>query len=159
MSSALTVIEDHVFTDCGALTGTVTIPEGVISIGIEAFYGCNSITRVLLPESLTEIRTGAFDGCSHLTGTLSIPNAVTFIDEMAFNGCRRLTGIRLGNSLTRIGYATFCGCRSIVRLDTDLDYLATRFDISWRRCFHPMLSTPWRHLLCHHTPRTGQLCL
>ena len=39
---------------------TITIPEGVTSIGNNCFGGCSSLTSVQLPSSLLSIGDGAF---------------------------------------------------------------------------------------------------
>ena len=41
---------------------TVTIPEGVTTIGEQAFYDCKSLKTVKLPESLKAIEDWAFYG-------------------------------------------------------------------------------------------------
>ena len=46
---------------------SVTIPEGVITIGESAFEGCERLERVVLPDSLETIGACAFSGCCHLT--------------------------------------------------------------------------------------------
>ena len=43
------------------------IPEGVTSIGDEAFGGCTALTAIHIPESVTSIRKMAFKGCKALT--------------------------------------------------------------------------------------------
>ena len=43
------------------------IPEGVTSIGFEAFRGCTRLTSVVIPDSVTAIGDGAFYGCRELT--------------------------------------------------------------------------------------------
>ena len=41
---------------------SVVIPNGVTSIGKEAFYGCSNLTSVTIPDSVTSIGDGAFFG-------------------------------------------------------------------------------------------------
>ena len=52
----------------------IVIPEGVQTIGLEAFIGCNRLTSITLPNSVTEIITrdgrGPFEGCSQLAHIL-----------------------------------------------------------------------------------------
>ncbi|MCD8302809.1 MAG: leucine-rich repeat domain-containing protein [Prevotellaceae bacterium] len=46
---------------------TFNIPEGVISIGSDAFEDCTSLTQVTIPNSVTSIEQDAFYGCTSLT--------------------------------------------------------------------------------------------
>lgn len=55
---------DYCFRD-DVLT-SITIPEGVESIGESAFSGCSKITSVTIPSSVTSIERAAFN-CSRLT--------------------------------------------------------------------------------------------
>jgi len=45
----------------------ITIPDGVTSIGICAFYSCSSLASVTIPSSVTSIGKLAFDSCSNLS--------------------------------------------------------------------------------------------
>lgn len=49
-----------------ALT-SVVIPEGIVTIGADAFSGCSNLTSVIIPESVTTMQEGIFDECSNLT--------------------------------------------------------------------------------------------
>ena len=68
----ITAIGDNAFSRYRYLTGSLIIPESVISIGRSAFYGCSGFTGSLtLPESITAIGESAFYGCSGFTGNLT----------------------------------------------------------------------------------------
>lgn len=58
----------------------------VTEIGIEAFYQCQTLTQVILPESLRTIRGRAFFGCENLK-SINIPNSVERIVFWAFKNC------------------------------------------------------------------------
>ena len=45
----------------------VVIPNGVTSIGDQAFMGCTNLERVTIPDSVTGIDNWAFEGCQSLT--------------------------------------------------------------------------------------------
>jgi hypothetical protein len=49
-----------------AISGSVTIPASVTSIGQYAFDGCRSLTAVIFPASVTSIGEGALRGCTSL---------------------------------------------------------------------------------------------
>ncbi|MBR5842202.1 MAG: leucine-rich repeat domain-containing protein [Bacteroidaceae bacterium] len=53
------------FCNCSSLT-TITISEGVTSIGRYAFAYCTSLTSITIPEGMTSIQNNAFEGCSNL---------------------------------------------------------------------------------------------
>jgi len=52
-----------------------TIPNGVTTIGVEAFTECEHLTGVTIPESVTAIEDGAFQGCMNLFGLYFKGNA------------------------------------------------------------------------------------
>jgi len=53
-------ISDYAFNNCTSLT-SLTIEEGVTTIGISAFSGCTSLTSVSIPSTVTQIGEDAFN--------------------------------------------------------------------------------------------------
>ena len=82
------------------------------SIGDSAFDYCNSLTSIVIPNSVTSIGSGAFYGCRGLT-SVTIGNGVTSIGNNAFNGCSKLTSIVIPNSVTSIGNYAFAYCYAL----------------------------------------------
>ena len=104
-------IYKYAFSYCIGLT-SVTIGNGVTSIGNNAFNSCSGLTSVAIPDSVTSIGIGAFEGCNGLT-SVTIPDSVTSIDDYTFYNCSGLTSVTIGNSVTSIGRSAFGGCNSL----------------------------------------------
>ena len=96
----------------GGKVGAYTIPDGVISIGDNAFEECASLTNVTIPNSVTSIGIGAFNTCRSLSSVV-IPDSVTNISDASFNGCISLTNVTISVNATRIGIQAFQSCRSL----------------------------------------------
>ena len=91
---------------------TVSIKEGVTSVGSYMFWECDNITDVSLPESLLVIEEGAFSGCERLKN-INIPESVTSIGTFAFWSCKSLEEITLPAGLTSIEKGTFRYCTAL----------------------------------------------
>ena len=88
---SVTSIEAKAFYYCEFLMN-VTIPDGVTSIGDGTFWGCTHLTSIIIPDSVTSIGEDAFRFCLHLT-SVTIPDSVTSIPESAFLGCSMLRDV------------------------------------------------------------------
>ena len=86
----------------------VTIPDGVKTIGGNAFMDCADLKTLSIPASVTSIGTGSFCNCTSLT-SVALPGAVT-VDYDAFRGCTALTAVTLGDNVQRIGADAFRDC-------------------------------------------------
>ena len=94
---------------------SVTISDGVTSIGNYAFYNCSSMTSVTIPNSVTSIGERAFFRCSSLT-SVTIGNSVTSIEDYAFEWCSSLTSVTIPNSVTSIVEYAFAWCSSLTSI-------------------------------------------
>ena len=92
------------FNDCKMTE--VDIPNGVTTIGIGAFSGCNKLTAVKIPNGVTKIEVSVFSKCSSLK-EVTIPSSVTMIEAGAFVGCSGLKNFKVdeGNA----GYCAVAG--------------------------------------------------
>ena len=76
-----------------------------------AFFGCESLTSINIPNNVISIGDYVFCGCSSLT-KIEIPNSVTSIGDYTFYQCSALTKINIPNSVTSIGDGAFARCSS-----------------------------------------------
>ena len=104
----VTSIEGKAFYNCQGLT-SVTIPNNVTTIGSAAFMYCSSLISVTIGNSVTNIEDCAFQECSNLA-SVKMGNNVTKIGDRAFHKCHKLTSITIPNSVTSIGIGTFLDC-------------------------------------------------
>lgn len=92
------------------------IPEGITSIGENAFYGSRfgeNLEKIYLPSSLTTISGSAFYNCK--ISSIVIPNAVESIGDNAFSLCSDLIKIEFSSSssLLSIGRSAFSYCEEL----------------------------------------------
>ena len=113
----VTSIGERAFWDCERLI-EMTIPNSVTSIGSCAFFGCGGLTEVTIPNSVTYIGDQAFAYCKNLT-ELIIPNSVTSIDYRAFGSCTGLTEVTIPCSVTFIGANPFSECKSLAKITVE----------------------------------------
>jgi len=92
-------------------TGSVIIAPGVTFIVNGAFWGNLLLTSVTIPNSVTSIGINAFAGSGLISVT--IPNSVTTIGDSAFDGNTSLTSVTIGNSVTTIGEGAFAWTTSL----------------------------------------------
>lgn len=75
-------LPDELFYQCESLN-SVTLPEGLLSIGNSSFYGCSSLTEITLPQTLQRIGASAFHSCG--ITELKLPASVNTVSERAFS--------------------------------------------------------------------------
>ena len=114
IGDGITSIGDYVFKGCSGMT-ELTLPNSITSIGESAFEDCSGLTELTLPNGVTSIGNAAFEDCSGLI-ELTLPNSVTSIGDFAFWGCTGLTELILPNSVTSIGDLAFWGCTGLTEL-------------------------------------------
>ena len=107
----ITSIGKDAFFNSKLLT-SVTIPDSVMSIGKNAFSGCFSLTNVTIGNGVTSIGDYAFWDCTKLT-SVTIPGSVMSIGKSAFSKCSSLTNVTIGNGVTSIGASAFYGCSDL----------------------------------------------
>ena len=94
---------------------SVTIPNGVTSIGSSAFNNCSNLISITIPDSVKSIGDYAFERCSSLT-SITIPDSVKSIGVYAFERCSSLTSITIPDSVTSVGRFAFYNCNSLLEV-------------------------------------------
>ena len=107
----VTSIDSCAFYWCNRLT-RITLPNTITSIGDRAFYQCTNLRSITIPEGVTSIGNYAFDNCSSLT-SITLPNTITSIGNYAFWGCDDLSSITIPKGVTSIGDYTFAACSKL----------------------------------------------
>ena len=104
------VICNDAFWGCTSLS-CIVIPNSVTYIGDDAF-SMTALSSVVIPNSVTSIGKGTFWNCTFLS-SIVIPNSVTSIEKQAFDGCTSLSSIVIPDSVTDIGESAFSSCTSL----------------------------------------------
>ena len=103
---AVTAIGDLAFR--GINLGRISLPEGLLSIGNEAFQNCSFSTLPTLPSTLKSIGNYAFNENAYATGIVVIPVNVETIGNYAFYQLSMLDGFEIHNAnLKKIGDYAF----------------------------------------------------
>ena len=91
---------------------TLILTAPLSEIPAYAFYGCNDITALSIPDTVTKIGEFAFASCSSL-GCFSASQRLTSLGDYAFESCSALVSAEMPATVTRIGFGAFQGCASL----------------------------------------------
>lgn len=122
-------------------TTSVTLPEGLESIGSTAFFFARNIKTLHIPDSVKTIGNMAFNGVS--SAPLNIPASIefigdtafqnsgvvdgdfpeglTYLGEKAFFNCTGLTTISLPSTVETYGPNIFYGCKNVTYVELPQD--------------------------------------
>ncbi len=134
LPEGLEKISRDAFSCCRRLT-SVSMSDTPVRIGVRAFWGCESLAEIALPEH-AKIEDSAFRGCERLAdengfliirgilfdyfGGLSevaVPEGVLRISEKAFCYNDGLLRVSLPESVKSLGRYAFAGCKNLERVD------------------------------------------
>lgn len=101
----VTSIGEFAFFECETIT-KIIIPQGVKKIGESAFEACRELRSINIPEGVKKIGEFAFYDCDSLT-TITIPSSVSYLSESLFDDCDSLNNITVSES--NIDYSSEAG--------------------------------------------------
>ena len=104
-------IKDGVLRKYTGSETVVNVPDGIAKIGAGAFKN-SGVTEVTLPEGLITIGDDAFYRCKDLK-TVNIPGSVRYIEFQAFSGCGSLESVTLPESIELIASYAFMNCKCL----------------------------------------------
>ncbi|MBO4946523.1 MAG: Ig-like domain-containing protein [Lachnospiraceae bacterium] len=132
-ATQVTVIPNYTFANMTKLT-SVTLPDSISEIGVQAFQKCTGLSEITLPSGLTKIGESAFEEsalqkvdfskCTALTtigkksfkrcsiSSIEIPDTVplTTVEAYAFDLCASLQSVYLPKSVKTIQICAFANC-------------------------------------------------
>ena len=79
----------------------------LVSIGDSAYYNCQELTSITLNDGLTSIGDYAFNGCTSLRSELKLQGQLKMIGYKAFYNCTKIPQILLGKQLSKICEGAF----------------------------------------------------
>jgi hypothetical protein len=95
------------------LRGELILPSNLNSIETGAFKETLLSGSLCLPNSLVTLASSAFSNCTRLSGVLIIPEGIAVLNNNVFEGCSNIEGIILPQTLSVIGQNAFKDCFSI----------------------------------------------
>ena len=117
--ASVTVMGEDIFAACGGLTDAGPAGSGsryqfgwTESIPDYAFAGCSGLETVTLPDGVTTVGAGAFSGCAALKD-VKLGAKLNKLGAKAFSNCESLARITFPASLREIGGSAFSGCTAL----------------------------------------------
>ena len=101
--------------------GDLVIPEGVVSIGRNAFNSKEYNGKLVLPSTIKRIDVEAFAGCSRFLGNLVLPEGLETIETYAFSGADISGDIIIPETVKYIG-------SNIITCTTNIDKILFKGD-------------------------------
>lgn len=96
-------------------TGSITLSEGILSIGERAFQNCEAMVSVSLPNSVVYVGARAFYKCTALT-SVTLGSGIKQIEDYTFYKCESLQTLVLSDQLEVVGNYAFRGCAALSEL-------------------------------------------
>lgn len=104
-------IEEDAFYGCDDVT-CVTLPDGLKVIEKSAFESMSQLTEIVIPDSVEHIGENAFSDCENLKKVV-LPSQIKYLPSDLFESCGALEEIEIPASVKRIGDGCFAACEKL----------------------------------------------
>lgn len=104
----VTEIGASAFNGMNSLSNVV-IPDSVLNIDEAAFAWCSGLTNLVLGQNVANIGPVAFRDCYGLRSVV-IPDSVTNLTQQSFEFCTGLTNVVIGKGVKTVGVQVFSSC-------------------------------------------------
>jgi hypothetical protein len=106
------VVEIAASAFCSCSIDSITLPEGLVTIGNRAFDYCTNLRFVDMPDTVNNLGHGAFAGCSNLR-YVKLSENVRLMRNDLFYECTQLQTVLLGSQIKNVGSDAFAKCENL----------------------------------------------
>lgn len=104
-------IRENAFYRCESLK-EISLPQTAVFVGHHAFFECTSLEEAKLSDNIYSIGEGAFSGCISLS-EVKLPQQLKTLEKGSFFNCVSLSEAELSSSVEEIGDYAFANCHSL----------------------------------------------
>ena len=114
VGEGITTIGNSAFSEFTDLQ-SISLPSTLQTIGSTVFYYCEKLPSITIPANVTSIGVSTFSYCE-LLASANIPVGVTLIPESLFYDCHALQTIVLPEGVQSIGEEAFYSCYGLTNI-------------------------------------------
>ncbi len=110
----VTTVGNYAFYDCDYIT-SISLPETINNIEHHAFYSCSKLVSINIPASVKKIGEYAFSDTK--INTINIPEGIESIEECTFYGCSELLSVNIPSTIKSIEKNAFYWCYQLKAIE------------------------------------------
>lgn len=130
-------INEYAFFDCETLIN-IKLPENIKIINHSAFWNCKKIKSMKLPDSIISIKDYSFTCCRDITDIV-LPKSIKNINENVFAYCSKLSSITIPKSVINIESNAFIFCHNLKKIiydGTEDEWQKININITGNECLN-----------------------
>ncbi len=146
LPDGLETIGDYAFSCCTYLK-SIDIPDSVTSVGKAAFEDCQQLSEIKLSKNVARIEAYTFSGCVYLE-EYTVPEGIEYVGAKAFSECNFLEKLVIGKDVAYFDISALDECTALAELSVDPE---NRFYFAEDLCLYSADKT---ELFYYHTYKT-----